>query len=128
MFSCFLAEYRAGRTPNPDVLCNCEIKFRAFLDFALGTGAACWPRGTMRALRAGADGSVRLLRARDAGKDQTYFLAGLTQEQLRRACFPIGGLLKSDVRRIARELGLSTPTRRIPPASASSASGTSSAF
>ena len=112
VFSYFLAEYRAGRTPNPDVLCNCEIKFRAFLDFALGTGAALLATGHYARLARGADGSVRLLRARDAGKDQTYFLAGLTQEQLRSACFPIGGLLKSDVRRIARELGLSNANKK----------------
>ena len=105
-------EYRAGRTPNPDVLCNCEIKFRAFLDFALGTGAALLATGQLCAPCA-RGGRVRAPAARARrGEDQTYFLAGLTQEQLRRACFPIGGLLKSDVRRIARELGLSNANKK----------------
>ena len=86
VFSYFLEEYRAGRTPNPDVLCNCEIKFKAFLDFALCTGASALATGHYARLRR-EGGIVRLLRAADAGKDQTYFLAGLTQAQLARACF-----------------------------------------
>lgn len=112
VFAYFLSEYRAGRTPNPDVLCNCEIKFRAFLDFALGTGAAGLATGHYARLAQGTDGGVRLLRACDAGKDQTYFLAGLTQEQLRNARFPIGGMLKSEVRRIAREQGFSNAAKK----------------
>lgn len=105
VFSYFLAEYRAGRTPNPDVLCNCEIKFRAFLDFAMTTGAAALATGHYARLAHDGEGAVRLLRAADAGKDQTYFLAGLTQAQLQNAVFPIGDLQKSEVRRIAREQG-----------------------
>ena len=104
VFSYFLAEYRAGRTPNPDVLCNCEIKFRAFLDFALRTGASALATGHYAQLRKEGDG-VRLLRAAYGNKDQTYFLAGLTQAQLQNAVFPIGGLHKDEVRRIAREQG-----------------------
>lgn len=103
VFAYFLDEYRNGRTPNPDVLCNCEIKFRAFLDFAVSTGAAALATGHYARLDK-ADG-VRLLRAADAKKDQTYFLAGLTQSQLLPAMFPIGGLVKSDVRAIARTCG-----------------------
>lgn len=103
VFSYFLSEYRSGRTPNPDVLCNCEIKFRAFLDLAMQTGAG--ELATGHYARLDKRGAVRLLRACDAGKDQTYFLAGLTGEQLQNAVFPIGGLQKTDVRRIAREQG-----------------------
>lgn len=110
VFSYFLDEYSRGRTPNPDVLCNCEIKFRAFLDFAVSTGADALATGHYARLDK-TDG-VRLLRARDAGKDQTYFLAGLTQEQLKNAEFPIGGLHKSEVRRIAEESGLSNAAKK----------------
>ena len=103
VFSYFLDEYRKGRTPNPDVLCNCEIKFRAFLDFALRTGAETLATGHYA--RVDKAEGVKLLRAADRRKDQTYFLAGLTAEQLSRAVFPIGALQKDEVRRIAREQG-----------------------
>ena len=103
VFSYFLEEYRKGRTPNPDVLCNCEIKFRAFLDFALQTGAGALATGHYARLDK-RDG-IALLRAADRGKDQTYFLAGLKAEQLQNAEFPIGELQKGEVRRIARERG-----------------------
>ena len=99
VFSYFLEEYRKGRTPNPDVLCNCEIKFKAFLDFALKTGAEHLATGHYCRL----DADRHLLRGADPGKDQSYFLAGLTKQQLSRVIFPIGDLMKSDVRRIARE-------------------------
>lgn len=104
VFSYFLEEYRAGRTPNPDVLCNCEIKFRAFLDFAMSTGAAALATGHYARLDK-STGSPRLLKGLDRGKDQTYFLAGLTGEQLQKAMFPVGALQKSEVRRIAKEQG-----------------------
>ena len=110
VFSYFLEEYSRGRTPNPDVLCNCEIKFRAFLDFAISTGAESLATGHYARLDK-RDG-VKLLRALDAGKDQTYFLAGLTQEQLINAMFPIGELQKSEVRRIANESGLSNAAKK----------------
>lgn len=112
VFSYFLSEYRAGRTPNPDVLCNCEIKFRAFLDFAMATGASSLATGHYARLEREPDGRARLLRAADAGKDQTYFLAGLTQAQLEHAVFPVGGLQKSEVRRIAREQGFSNARKK----------------
>lgn len=105
VFSYFLDEYRQGRTPNPDVLCNCEIKFRAFLDFARASGAANLATGHYARLDKTGEG-VRLLRALDAGKDQSYFLAGLSQEQLHSALFPVGELQKSAVRALAREAGL----------------------
>ncbi|MDR0840520.1 MAG: tRNA 2-thiouridine(34) synthase MnmA [Christensenellaceae bacterium] len=111
VFSYFLAEYKAGRTPNPDVLCNCEIKFRAFLDFAMGLSAAALATGHYA--RLGREGErVKLLRALDAGKDQTYFLAGLTQAQLSQAMFPIGALQKHELRRIAAEAGLATANKK----------------
>jgi tRNA-specific 2-thiouridylase len=105
VFSHFLAEYRAGRTPNPDVLCNREIKFRAFLDYALERGADFIATGHYaRIVRA--EGRHHLHRARDEDKDQTYFLYLLEQDQLARSLFPLGGLLKSRVRELAREAGL----------------------
>ena len=106
VFASFLADYRAGRTPNPDVLCNSEIKFRAFLDHALTLGADCIATGHYARLRHTVDGNVELLKALDGGKDQTYFLHRLTQEQLSRVMFPVGELKKTEVRRIAEEAGL----------------------
>jgi tRNA-uridine 2-sulfurtransferase len=101
VFAEFLREYAAGRTPNPDVLCNAEIKFRAFLDHAMRLGAEKIATGHY----ARTDGT-RLLRGMDAGKDQSYFLHRLTQEQLSRVLFPVGELKKTEVRRLALEAGL----------------------
>ena len=105
VFSEFLREYQAGRTPNPDVLCNAEIKFKAFLDHALAMGAARIATGHYTGLRQ-AGGGFELLRAADGAKDQSYFLHRLTQAQLSRVLFPLGALKKTEVRRIAREAGL----------------------
>jgi tRNA-uridine 2-sulfurtransferase len=105
VFAEFLREYAGGRTPNPDVLCNAEIKFRAFLDHAMRLGAAKIATGHYARLDT-LDGRQRLLRGTDAGKDQSYFLHRLTQEQLVRVMFPIGELEKAEVRRIALEAGL----------------------
>jgi tRNA-specific 2-thiouridylase len=105
VFSEFLREYSAGRTPNPDVLCNAEIKFKAFLDHAMRLGAAKIATGHYARV-AQANDRFQLLRGKDAGKDQSYFLHRLTQEQLARALFPVGELKKSEVRRIALEAGL----------------------
>ena len=107
VFAHFLAEYRAGRTPNPDVLCNNEIKFKAFLDHARALGADAIATGHYARLRRAGE-CVELLRAFDAGKDQTYFLHQLTQEQLAPAMFPLGELSKRTVRAIAREQGIPT--------------------
>ena len=105
VFAEFLREYSAGRTPNPDVLCNAEIKFRAFLDHAMRLGAEKIATGHYA--RLGVEGNpIRLLRAKDASKDQSYFLHRLTQEQLSRVMFPVGELKKTQVRRIALEAGL----------------------
>ena len=89
VFSYFLDEYRAGRTPNPDVLCNREIKFKAFLDFAMKLGADKLATGHFANLRE-ADGQMQLLRGVDPNKDQSYFLYMLTQPPLQRALFPVG--------------------------------------
>ena len=106
VFSAFLAEYRAGRTPNPDVLCNAEIKFRAFLDHALRLGAEHIATGHYARLAHDRDDRVQLLKAVDASKDQSYFLHRLSQAQLQRALFPLGEMHKSDVRALAERIGL----------------------
>ena len=107
VFAEFLREYQAGRTPNPDVLCNAEIKFKAFLDHAMRLGADRIATGHYARVRTRAeDGQVELLKGVDPAKDQSYFLHRLTQAQLRRALFPVGELLKTEVRRIAAEIGL----------------------
>jgi tRNA-uridine 2-sulfurtransferase len=105
VFSEFLREYSAGRTPNPDVLCNAEIKFKAFLDHAMRLGAAKIATGHYARVAQKND-RFQLLRGKDESKDQSYFLHRLTQEQLARALFPVGELKKSEVRRIALEAGL----------------------
>ncbi len=105
VFAEFLREYRAGRTPNPDVLCNAEIKFKAFLGHALRLGADKIATGHYARVREH-DGGFELLKGLDASKDQSYFLHRLNQAQLSKTLFPIGGLRKTDVRRIAEEIGL----------------------
>ncbi len=105
VFAEFLREYSAGRTPNPDVLCNAEIKFKAFLDHALRLGAHRIATGHYARTRATQSG-VELLRAADANKDQSYFLHRLNQAQLARVLFPVGRLRKPEVRRLALEAGL----------------------
>jgi tRNA-uridine 2-sulfurtransferase len=105
VFAEFLREYRAGRTPNPDVLCNAEIKFRAFLDHALALGADRIATGHYAQIRE-VDGLHQLLKAEDGTKDQSYFLYRLNQQQLARTLFPLGALYKRDVREIARKEGL----------------------
>src|SRR5690606_595887 len=111
VFEHFLAEYAAGRTPNPDVLCNREIKFKHFLDAARDLGAERIATGHYaRVDRVG--GRWRLLRARDGSKDQSYFLHQLGQEQLAATRFPLGDLPKTDVRRIAADAGLPTAAKK----------------
>ncbi|MFN2349566.1 MAG: tRNA 2-thiouridine(34) synthase MnmA, partial [Thioalkalivibrio sp.] len=105
VFRHFLDEYQAGRTPNPDILCNKEIKFRAFLDYARKLGADAIATGHYA--RIGRDGDQHtLLAGRDANKDQTYFLYTLGQEHLSKSLFPVGELEKPRVRELAREHGL----------------------
>ena len=110
VFSYFLEEYRLGRTPNPDVLCNCEIKFKAFLELAMTMDAASMATGHYA--RLDKSKGVRLLRAKDLNKDQTYFLAGLSQKQLEKAIFPVGEICKPELRKIALEAGLVTAGKK----------------
>jgi tRNA-specific 2-thiouridylase len=111
VFASFLAEYRAGRTPNPDVLCNAEIKFKAFLDHAMALGAEKIATGHYARVEE-RDGRFVLLKGLDPGKDQSYFLHRLNQAQLARTLFPVGHLHKSEVRRIALEAGLANHAKR----------------
>jgi tRNA-uridine 2-sulfurtransferase len=111
VFSEFLSEYQAGRTPNPDILCNAEIKFKAFLDHAMQLGADIIATGHYAQIRE-MNGLFQLLKASDASKDQSYFLHRLNQAQLSRAMFPLGRLLKSEVRGIAERHGLSNHAKR----------------
>ena len=108
-------EYERGRTPNPDVLCNREIKFDTFLEYALNLGADYVATGhycRKEEIEVNGQTIYRLLAGKDSGKDQSYFLCQLSQEQLSRALFPIGDLQKSEVRTIAKELGLVTAEKK----------------
>src|SRR6478609_5170572 len=105
VFAEFLREYQAGRTPNPDVLCNAEIKFKSFLDHAMRLGAEKIATGHYARVRE-RDGQVQLLKGIDNSKDQSYFLHRLNQAQLAKTLFPVGELRKTEVRRIAEEIGL----------------------
>ncbi|HKB60682.1 MAG TPA: tRNA 2-thiouridine(34) synthase MnmA [Gallionellaceae bacterium] len=111
VFAYFLREYEAGRTPNPDILCNSEIKFKAFLDHAMRLGADAIAMGHYARVRE-VDGKFQLLKGLDPGKDQSYFLHRLDQQQLSKAMFPIGHLPKSEVREIARKAGLANHAKR----------------
>ena len=102
VFTIFLDEYNRGRTPNPDVLCNREIKFRAFLDYALRLGGERLATGHF----VRTDGDGRLLKGIDGAKDQSYFLYMLKSDQLKKSVFPVGGLTKAQVRKIAADRGL----------------------
>ncbi len=112
VFEHFLAEYAAGRTPNPDVLCNREIKFRAFLDHALAHGAEAIATGHYARIDRAPDGRCRLLAGRDPRKDQSYFLYLLDQRQLAHSRFPLGALHKDEVRAMARRAGLPTAAKK----------------
>lgn len=111
VFSYFLEEYKAGRTPNPDVMCNKEIKFKAFLDHALSLGADYVATGHYAQVERQA-GVTYMLRALDQNKDQTYFLNQLSQEQISKVVFPLGDLQKTEVREIAREHHLATADKK----------------
>ncbi|HWS04745.1 MAG TPA: tRNA 2-thiouridine(34) synthase MnmA [Burkholderiaceae bacterium] len=107
VFAEFLREYQAGRTPNPDILCNAEIKFKAFLDHAMRLGAVMIATGHYARVRLNAaTGRHELLKGLDPSKDQSYFLHRLNQAQLAKTLFPVGELHKTEVRRIATEIGL----------------------
>lgn len=110
--SYLLEGYRSGVTPNPDVMCNREIKFGVFLEYALAEGFSAVATGHYARVEHGGDGVSRMYRGMDPGKDQSYFLALMRQEQLRRAEFPIGGMLKAEVRERAAALGLATAAKK----------------
>ena len=111
VFTYFLDEYKKGRTPNPDIMCNKEIKFKAFLDFAMKLGADYVATGHYARIERGDDG-VKLLRGLDNNKDQTYFLSQLTQDQIKNVMFPVGELQKKEVREIAKKYNLATADKK----------------
>lgn len=111
VFAEFLREYSAGRTPNPDVLCNAEIKFKAFLDYAMSLGAELIATGHYARVRE-VNGHYQLLKGLDASKDQSYFLHRLNQAQLSKTLFPLGEMPKTQVRDIAHQLGLSNAAKK----------------
>jgi tRNA-specific 2-thiouridylase len=111
VFAAFLSEYKAGRTPNPDVLCNAEIKFKAFLEHAIERGAELIATGHYARVREAAHG-FELLKGRDRLKDQSYFLHRLVQAQLATTLFPVGELAKTEVRRIAADIGLPNAAKK----------------
>ncbi|RMF13320.1 MAG: tRNA 2-thiouridine(34) synthase MnmA [Gammaproteobacteria bacterium] len=111
VFEHFLAEYKAGRTPNPDILCNKEIKFKAFLDYALTLGADYIATGHY-AQRLGSGEATWLIKGADPGKEQTYFLHAVPARALARTLFPVGGMHKTDVRAIAERFDLATARKK----------------
>ncbi|WP_028486449.1 tRNA 2-thiouridine(34) synthase MnmA [Thiomicrorhabdus chilensis] len=112
VFEHFLAEYKLGRTPNPDILCNKEVKFKAFLDHALTLGADFIATGHYARIKRDADGTCHLLKGLDENKDQSYFLYTLQQSQLKKSMFPIGELEKPYVRQLAEEADLITHDKK----------------
>lgn len=112
VFELFLAEYKAGRTPNPDILCNKEIKFKAFLEFAAEDLGADYIATGHYVRRRDIDGTTQLLRGVDTNKDQSYFLYTLSHEQVAQSLFPVGELEKPEVRKIAEQLDLATAKKK----------------
>ncbi|MCI1287465.1 MAG: tRNA 2-thiouridine(34) synthase MnmA [[Lactobacillus] timonensis] len=112
VFTYFIDEYKKGRTPNPDVLCNKEIKFRAFTDYAHQLGADYIAMGHYADLHRDEDGNMHLMRATDQNKDQTYFLSQLDHDQLDDVIFPLAKYTKPQVREIARQAGLATANKK----------------
>ncbi|WP_165854976.1 tRNA 2-thiouridine(34) synthase MnmA [Marinobacter sp. JSM 1782161] len=112
VFEHFLSEYRAGRTPNPDILCNKEVKFRAFLDYAVTLGADYIATGHYARRRVTDDGRAQLIKGLDDNKDQSYFLHAVSGERIARTLFPVGEIEKPEVRGIAEKAGLVTHDKK----------------
>ena len=112
VFEHFLEEYKAGRTPNPDILCNKEIKFKAFLEYAAEDLGADYIATGHYVRRRDINGTTQLLRGLDSNKDQSYFLYTLSHDQVAQSLFPVGELEKPEVRRIAEQLGLITAKKK----------------
>lgn len=112
VFEYFLSEYKRGRTPNPDIMCNKEIKFKSFLDFAMKLDADYIAMGHYARTVTDENGIVHMMRPKDGNKDQTYFLSQVTQEQLKKAIFPLADLSKPQVRMIAEQAGLATAKKK----------------
>lgn len=112
VFEYFLSEYKRGRTPNPDIMCNKEIKFKSFLDFAMKLDADYISMGHYAKTVTDKNGVVHMMRPKDGNKDQTYFLSQVTQEQLKKAIFPLADLSKPQVRMIAEQAGLATAKKK----------------
>ncbi|WP_148863051.1 tRNA 2-thiouridine(34) synthase MnmA [Marinobacter fonticola] len=112
VFEHFLSEYRAGRTPNPDILCNKEVKFRAFLDYAMTLGADYIATGHYARRDIGPDSNARLRKGLDPNKDQSYFLHAVSGERIGRTLFPVGEIEKPEVRRLAEAAGLATHDKK----------------
>ncbi len=112
VFTYFLDEYRAGRTPNPDILCNKEIKFRAFLDYAKQRGADYIATGHYARIEKNTAGHFYLKKGNDPQKDQSYFLHALDESQLAHSLFPVGHLTKTEVRLLAKEIGLNNHAKK----------------
>lgn len=112
VFEYFLSEYKRGRTPNPDIMCNKEIKFKSFLDFAMKLDADYIAMGHYAKTVTDKNGVVHMMRPKDGNKDQTYFLSQVTQDQLKKAIFPLADLSKPQVRMIAEQAGLATSTKK----------------
>lgn len=112
VFQYFLSEYRLARTPNPDVMCNKEIKFKAFLEYAEKLGADYIATGHYARLIENENGQKIMLKGVDDNKDQTYFLSGLTQKQLEKVLFPLGEYQKSEIREIAQKYDLKTANKK----------------
>lgn len=111
VFNNFLSEYQNGRTPNPDILCNSEIKFKSFLDYAMNKNADFIATGHYVG-KATLESDVILTKAKDQNKDQSYFLYRLNQEQIKKTLFPLSNLEKSEVRKIASQIGLSNANKK----------------
>ncbi len=112
VFTYFLDEYKKGRTPNPDVVCNKEIKFKAFIEYANQLGADYVATGHYADVKRDANGNMHLMRAKDQNKDQTYFLSQLDHAQLDKVMFPLANLTKPEIRQIAEENGLATAKKK----------------